>query len=283
MKRFNIGKSNVIKLAIGGAAVLSVVVVSTLAYMTFQTNSATNVFGVSANIHATLTEPSFDAIQQASASEMVPGDNIQKNPQVTNQNYLDDSTKGMPEWASIQLQFTEADGSTLLSAADMALLANVLEINFDTSATGPWLTGASTDNYFPANQADTGYYDVTYDGTGAPSTVAAGTGATAVAPDNTENFYYSAQLADTDSTTPLFGNVILNPSATSDQIAAIRAMGGFDIVVNGVAVQVVTGDPSDLTATPATPGTSQNGQPAVTGTGIMKNLNAVFAAPVTSY
>jgi hypothetical protein len=279
MKRFNITKSNAVKLAIGGAAILSVVVVSTLAYMTFQTGTATNVFGVSSNINATLSEPSFDASQQASASDMVPGYTISKDPIVTNLNNADSSTAGMSEWASVQVQFTNGAG-VALTQDQMALIADVLGINFDTTNWTPGLTA----NYPTTATSDLTAYPVTINSDG---TV---TGSTS-APNNIENFYYNTQLPGTGtadaaatngvtgatSTSELFTTVNLNPAATNDQINAIRTMGGFNIVINGVATQVVAGDPSTLS-----PLTDTNaGTSGVTAVQIATDLNNVFTTPVS--
>ena len=170
-------------LAIGG----------TLAWLTTTTEQKDNAFNVVTgdgdDMKATLTEKNW---KPDDAKALRPGQSIPKDPVITNESDLE-----IPEWVGMKLTFTEGDGTTELSVAQMVVLNSVIEY----TPNAKWTRKNTGD------------------------------------PQSQEIFYYDEVLNRTDYTNALFDAVTVKTTASNENLAKIKGWGGFKIVIKGAAVQ----------------------------------------------
>ena len=196
------------------AFVLVLAVGGTLAYLSTVTEEVTNSFTFlgSDEIGAKIDEGGWDPDD---ATSLTPGATITKEPTIINTS----TATGMSEYVAIQVTFTDNDGNTL-TEDQMAALAEIITIDWDT--TGAWVTesGSSLTGTSPGSTGQTIYYYVS-------------------ALSNEEN---------SNQTSKLFTTVTIKSSVTNDQLDWIMGDdanddgvaglgGGFNIVVYGAAVQ----------------------------------------------
>lgn len=153
------------------------------------------------------------------AKNMIPGSTVSKNPIITNTGTLTD------EWVAAKVTLVYAKDvdenrkkGTPLIGEDLTNVTKIIEINY---------------NDFAENDDDTAYWD-RIEGT---YNQESGNTASVI-------FYYTEILSKSDTesengetTEPLFTNVKVKVSATSTDVAAVDEIGGFDIFVEGFAVQ----------------------------------------------
>lgn len=197
-----------------GAFVLVLAVGGTLAYLSTVTEQVTNSFTFlgSTDIDAEIDEGGWS---EENAVNLAPGATITKEPTIINTS----TATGMSEYVAIQVTFTDNNGNTL-SDEQMAELANIIEIDWDT--TGAWVTesGNALSGVSPGSTAQTIYY------------------------------YANAlsNVSGNNQTSKLFTTVTIKDSVTNDQLDWINSStaneegvtglsGGFNIVVYGAAVQ----------------------------------------------
>lgn len=145
------------------------------------------------------------------SKDMVPGQVALKNPIITNTGDVSD------EWVAAKITFVYAKGDyegTPLNATDMKTVTDAIEIDFnadDTENGGDWDRRTGT----PKDTVQVFYYKKT------------------LAIDATPN----DATTHGESTVPIFTQVSVKDSATTDQMKALEQMGGFVIYIEGFAVQ----------------------------------------------
>ncbi|MCL1799699.1 MAG: hypothetical protein FWG23_08205 [Eggerthellaceae bacterium] len=177
---------------------LALVVASglTMAYLFTKTDPVTNEFTFAENIKAELEEPGWDP---ENATNLVPGMDIPKDPQITNT-----SENEISEWVGIRLVFTNGEGTPLSNTATdknyVGTLLDLITIDWNTT---DW------------QLADT-----------------------AMAGKVEQVWAYKYELAPGDTTSPLFTQVTIKDSVTPEQQEWLRDyLKGFNIVLEGGAVQ----------------------------------------------
>ncbi len=159
------------------------------------------------------TDNTFEPVYgDESAQNMIPGASALKNPVITNTGLVCDA------WVAAKITFVYGENHPTkagqpLNSLDLAALMDVITIDFNTDTTDNWER----------------------------------IGAGATAADLSQTFYYKETLAKTaanaapgvygDVTDPIFNSVSVKPGATTEQIAALEAINGFAIWIEGFAAQ----------------------------------------------
>ncbi len=196
----------------------------TLAYYTGSAGEESNVFSFQENIRARLDEYNWDA---ESGLTMVPGKELRKDPTITN-------TGPLTEYVAIKVTFQYADQAETLSQSDYERLLSLITIDWNTGSEGGRWTIIS--------------------GAGTPEQV----------------YVYNLALSPGEVTDPLFNTVRIHTKLDTDEpmteadlrwlqgvkyeggkaVTDDTALGGFNIKVEGAAVQADTLDTSADAYTP---------------------------------
>lgn len=212
-------RKKVISTALVCALMVVLAVGATLAYMSTTTDTLTNNFTFlgSSDISASLTETQWVA---ANATNLSPNKTVAKNPQITNTSTATD----MDEYVAMEVSFKTGSGADLTDE-QFALLSQLITITWTTE--GNWKTESG----------------------------ALVSSLTNIGSSATEIYYYDAVLYNdttdgTVTTEALFTAVTINSNVTNAQlnwlsstdtqyyIDDVAGLGGFQIIVNGAAVQV---------------------------------------------
>ncbi|MDL2324704.1 hypothetical protein LJC61_06090 [Ruminococcaceae bacterium OttesenSCG-928-A16] len=184
---------------------LSVVLVAalaigtTLAYLSVQTDALTNGFTFVG------ADPKGDNDMKAKLTETdwnedTSGKNLVPGSEVKkNPVITNTSDVEISEWVALKITFQRGDNGEALTDAELEALLEVVSIDWNTT---DWSE---------------------YDGNGAV--------------DISDIYYYNTQLAQYEETSPLFRIVTISEAATNKQMDALIAMGGFNIYVEGAALQ----------------------------------------------
>lgn len=190
------------------------VVGGTWAYLTTLATPKQNNFTFG-DINTELLEPNWptedldeDGVPDA-AQDLIPGDNVPKDPQIKNTGAID-------EYVAIRISFRKGTtGTTTLTQSEMTQLLSIIRIQ---SGSSPFTNGFNTTDwalvsgYSATEPVQVWYYK-------------AGTGAT------------QGILAPGATTSALFNNIYVNAGAGNEDIALLRSWGGFHIYVEGAAIQ----------------------------------------------
>lgn len=185
---------------------------STIAYYT-DTGNVINELGTVGpdGIAGILTEPEW---RPEKGLDILPNEEIPKDPQVTNTSEAD-----LNILTALKVEFVYGENcpdvskrGRPLTAEDMAHLCDVYEIDWNSDTLRDWI------RFDGETQAD-----------------------------QTQHFYYSGILKRNypdkgDTTVPLFTKLSVPKEVNNRCYSYIQAMGGFDIRINGVVVQQMTGE-----------------------------------------
>lgn len=181
----------------------------TIAYPQDITDPITNHFVAAADgLKAELSEPAWQA---AGATNLVPGSDIAKDPQITNTGDID-------EWAAIKVTFcygpeAGTNAGKPLLAADLAKVLAAVTIDWNTTDWSRFDDSLTGDTSQDSALSQTFYYRT--------PVKAAATGPPTPA----------------DTTIPLFHKVTIKASNTQAQMVELKTMGGFQIYIEGSVVQ----------------------------------------------
>jgi hypothetical protein len=190
-----------------------IAVQGTVAFRMVRTPSLDNLFDFKADgLQATLSEPNWD---EDNALNIVPGSIIPKDPQITNTGDLD-------AWTAMKLTFCYGPEAGTragdpLDAGDLATVLSAITIDWNTTNWSRFDDALPGDTQLPTALSQT--------------------------------FFYHQILGSTGTTAPLFTVVTIKTTNTEATMMALKAMGGFQIFVEGCAVQSeVTSAMTDVTA-----------------------------------
>ncbi len=207
MKRSNISVIGIFAICIIGFLAVE----GTIAYRVDETPKQENHFAfIGEGVLASLAEPSWD---EDNAVNLVPGTDIPKDPQIYNTGRVD-------EWAAIKVTFcygpdAGANTGKPLSPADLAKVLAAVTINWNTAQWTRFDDSTSLDTSSAAAVSQAFSYN----------SIILAADAAAVPP------------VSAGSTIPLFTKVSINVTNTQAQMSELKAMGGFQLFIEGCAVQ----------------------------------------------
>ena len=183
--------------------VLAILVIGgTLAYLSSVTETKNNAFTFvdgTDGLSVELTET--DWTEGTSGKDLAPGAVVKKNPVLTNNS----TAANMDEWVALEVTFTKGDGQTALTSEEYTQLMGMITFKNGTNGAA---NGINTTNW-------------TLDGTAGPVSV----------------YFYNNKLAKDTSTEALFTQVVINSDLTNDEIKTLNEWNGFQIQVQGAALQ----------------------------------------------
>ena len=183
--------------------VLAILVIGgTLAYLSSVTETKNNAFTFvdgTDGLSVELTET--DWTEGTSGKDLAPGAVVKKNPVLTNNS----TAANMDEWVALEVTFTKGDG-TLLSQEECKQLMDMISINSGENGANKDMIDDNWD-ILPNEAGVTSY------------------------------FYYKNKLAKGASTEPLFTQVVIKSDITNEDIKTLNEWGGFQIQVQGAALQ----------------------------------------------
>ena len=188
-------KRNLI-IALSLLLVATIAIGATVAYLSARTDTKKNVFTFSPNIKAELDEPTWDPEK---AEDLVPGNIVPKDPQITNT-----SENGISEYVAMKLVFTDGSDAQLSDVSTdnnyVGKLLSLIDINWNTT------------DWQLANGAMAGKSE--------------------------QIWVYKSELAPGATTNPIFTTVTIKDTVTPAELSWLAdVLEGFNIVIDGAAVQ----------------------------------------------
>lgn len=202
-----ISKKKVWMIALSAVLVLALAIGGTLAYLATITDKKTNKFTL-ANPDglAAIIDEEFNHDDTGPAKKAKPGMDITKKVWMQN---TSTGPVAYPEWVGLKVTFVKAGTTTPLNATEMGQLLNIMEIRYNGAA--GWNEGSGATQWTRKT--------------------------TTSATSSQQVFYYNTILNNGDKTEPIISTVKIKDSATNAQIKIVHDWGGFDIIINGGAVE----------------------------------------------